>query len=182
MELRRRRGESKGASIGPSLFSDGDTRSTTRPTPSRSPCFNWAVALQRRRCVAVKVCNRSRGAASIGPSLFSDGDMRLSPILKRNGWARFNWAVALQRRRCFIWFDETGPNVSASIGPSLFSDGDASKGDLEGAKNHLLQLGRRSSATEIRAGSAVRVKPPRGDASIGPSLFSDGDISRRVTG
>ncbi len=109
----------------------------------------------------------------MGPSLFSDGNMSVE-------------AVSVMRNE-------------ASMGPSLFSDGNLSDDDRAMADSIELQWGRRYSATEIvvatvatfsmarlqwgRRYSATEImmrrwhRDQRKIASMGPSLFSDGNQS-----
>ncbi len=109
--------------------------------------FNWAVALQRRRYAGMTGTSAESLRLQLGRRSSATEIHGLADAL-RLFRRRFNWAVALQRRRF-----------------NAFCDKD---------NGRTLQLGRRSSATEIpqpRGLLRVREHP----ASIGPSLFSDGD-------
>ena len=148
------------ASIGPSLFSDGNhALGKAFGRVGSSIGFNWAVALQRRKFQgSARRDAREVPFASIGPSLSSATE--ISDLRDEHPEAvdpRFNWAVALQRRKFPAPAERVAERDPASIGPSLFSDGNMCVWSASACAISSLQLGRRSSATEMRPSSAAHI-------------------------
>ena len=117
------------ASMGPSIFVDGDLpRSTAARRPG--PCFNGAVDLRRWR-LYIPLSRGARTAASMGPSIFVvDGDI-----------------VSHSNQHC----------SPASMGPSTRVDGDPGSRCAKCSKFRL-QWGRRRESTETHVvqGSCTR--------------------------
>ena len=162
--------------MGPSIFIDGDLieqikrlkpasllqwgrrSSSTETLMGASAAVGWLETLQwGRRSSSTETGGdgpeeAGRPGASMGPSIFIDGDPSPSGT-HTTGWPRFNGAVDLHRRR-----------PAVGVGSP--------------AEPILLQWGRRSSSTETdrpRWGA----RGSRG-ASMGPSIFIDGDVRVRL--
>ena len=118
------------ASMGPSIFVDGDA-SRSRLRTSCTARFNGAVDLRRRRRRAAARLDARRWLASMGPSIFVDGDKQVA---------------------------ELGPLAApASMGPSIFVDGDPNTPIAMAPAVPTLQWGRRSSSTETIYAGDVRM-------------------------
>ncbi len=160
------------ASMGPPLFSDGNTQ--------------------------VKPLGKNNVDASMGPPLFSDGNWLIGDVRRWIGklqWGRRfsatetytnpSWIVSipntLQWGRRFSATETADSNderhryCDASMGPPLFSDGNQlAPGDTL-AVRYALQWGRRFSATETTVSHFWCLNCCW--ASMGPPLFSDGNCT-----
>ena len=134
------------ASMGPSMFVDGD--------------------LEQDLVLGIRLLD-----ASMGPSMFVDGDqaVRLAcgPMSKR-----FNGAVDVRRRRLAVVPRADARPPVASMGPSMFVDGDRRR-PWPWTDTVALQWGRRCSSTETQTAEWISCR--RSTASMGPSTIVDGD-------
>ena len=141
------------ASMGPSLVSDGNVVDGIA-SDIRCEVLQWGRRWSATETVRAVDWDVPAGLASMGPSLVSDGN-RLGQVVISVNVTCFNGAVAGQRRK--------HPNVLSKLEPTT-----------------ALQWGRRWSATETAYAYGM---PKAGlDASMGPSLVSDGNNRERPAG
>ena len=190
---RRRRHGRRAASMGSSMFVDGDwDHAGRRPWPCGS--FNGAVDVRRRRRVSYDCLTRRVDMLQWGRRCSST-----ETLLRRFGASTMmtlQWAVDVRRRRRLVKYLRHAVANRASMGPSMFVDGDPCRGRGEPADPpasmgpSMFVDGDQPQLTSDRPGTGASMGPSmfvdgdkvdylqalaRGDASMGPSMFVDGD-------
>ena len=187
--------------MGPPLFSDGNLSlcrssrhsqkmlqwgrhsSATETLSAANQVSSWCAVLQwGRRSSATETVARnapptSPVLASMGPPLFSDGNMWQTADVYAL-FCCFNGAAALQRRKPVAGPADETADVRLQWGRR--SSATETRRWIVASKDaDELQWGRRSSATETRRMFA-HLRPVF-VASMGPPLFSDGNVERMST-